>query len=65
MASGEEPQYKIGRLVGIVIKAKNGNDNSLNDPISNAKIILYEKSTDPKKQKGKRIKSVKSDSDGY
>jgi len=65
LARGEEPQYKIGRLVGIVIRAKNGGDNSLNDPISNAKIILYEKSTDSKKQKGKRIKSVKSDNNGY
>jgi len=65
LAREEEPENKIGRLVGIVIRAQHGNDNSLNNPISNAKIILYEKSTDPKKQKGKRIKSVKSDNDGY
>ena len=65
LARGEEPENNIGKLVGIVIRAKNGGDNSLNDPISNARIILYKKSTDPKKQKGKRIKSVKSDNDGY
>lgn len=41
LARGEEPEYKTGRLTGLVVRATEG--NTLGEPISNATIALYSK----------------------